>query len=289
MALDQPGKRYLSWAGSVLALGGVFFVGVRILASAETVDWRSWPDQAWGGLIVLALLYAAASFLVVVSWRCILAFLGIKAGWWPALRVHAASQVARYLPGNVFHLAGRQVLGAQENWPAIALAKSSIIELISLAAAGLLFSALVIPVIAPSVSLALASALFAVLVACIAWLGQLVFSPSIRSAFLFHCVFLLITGLVFVGVVFIVIANIDRSTFTVTSILSAYVVAWLAGLVTPGAPAGVGIREFALLALLGGQIPEGELLTAIVVGRVVTVAGDALFYLVSFIPNRTAA
>ena len=30
----------------------------------------------------------------------------------------------------------------------------------------------------------------------------------------------------------------------------AYVIAWLAGLVTPGAPAGVGVRELVMYALL---------------------------------------
>jgi uncharacterized membrane protein YbhN (UPF0104 family) len=58
----------------------------------------------------------------------------------------------------------------------------------------------------------------------------------------------------------------------------AYVVAWLAGLVTPGAPAGVGVREMVLIFLLGHAIPETELLPAVVVSRLVTVAGDVLFF-----------
>jgi uncharacterized membrane protein YeaQ/YmgE (transglycosylase-associated protein family) len=44
-------------------------------------------------------------------------------------------------------------------------------------------------------------------------------------------------------------------------ICGAYVVAWLAGLLTPGAPA--------------------DLLTAIVLGRIVTVFGDVVFYLLA--------
>ena len=59
----------------------------------------------------------------------------------------------------------------------------------------------------------------------------------------------------------------------------AYVLAWLVGLVTPGAPAGVGIRELVLLFVLKGVIPETDLLLAVVMGRVVTIFGDVLYFL----------
>jgi uncharacterized membrane protein YbhN (UPF0104 family) len=64
---------------------------------------------------------------------------------------------------------------------------------------------------------------------------------------------------------------------------SAYVVAWLIGLVTPGAPAGVGVRELILVFLLQGLVGESELLLTVVLGRVVTVTGDFLFFLVSWL------
>lgn len=57
-----------------------------------------------------------------------------------------------------------------------------------------------------------------------------------------------------------------------------YVLAWLAGLVTPGAPAGVGVRELVLLFLLKGIVAEADLLLAVVLGRVVTVVGDFGFF-----------
>ena len=59
--------------------------------------------------------------------------------------------------------------------------------------------------------------------------------------------------------------------------IGAYVLAWLAGLVTPGAPAGVGVRELVLLALLKGSVGQTELLLAVLLGRLVTVGGDVAF------------
>ena len=57
--------------------------------------------------------------------------------------------------------------------------------------------------------------------------------------------------------------------------------AWLAGLLTPGAPAGIGVRELVLVLLLKGIVPEAELLLAVLLSRLVTVGGDLLFYLVA--------
>ena len=58
----------------------------------------------------------------------------------------------------------------------------------------------------------------------------------------------------------------------------AYTAAWLAGFVTPGAPAGLGVRELVLVFLLDGHAAEPDLLPAVVLSRVVTVLGDTFFF-----------
>ena len=68
-------------------------------------------------------------------------------------------------------------------------------------------------------------------------------------------------------------------------VCGSYVVAWLACLVTPGAPAGVGIREVVLFTLLNPVVSEADLLAAIIFGRIVTVGGDVLFYLTALVMN----
>ncbi|MGD9700712.1 hypothetical protein [Acinetobacter sp.] len=63
-------------------------------------------------------------------------------------------------------------------------------------------------------------------------------------------------------------------------------VAWLVGLITPGAPAGVGVREMVLLFLLGDQIAHLNLLLAVLLGRIVTMGGDLLFFIISILLGR---
>jgi glycosyltransferase 2 family protein len=67
----------------------------------------------------------------------------------------------------------------------------------------------------------------------------------------------------------------------------SYILAWLVGLVTPGAPAGMGVRELVLLFLLSDQLSETVLLLAVILGRMVTVTGDLFFFiLIVFIRRK---
>ena len=54
--------------------------------------------------------------------------------------------------------------------------------------------------------------------------------------------------------------------------------AWMAGFVTPGAPAGLGVREAVLLALLERLLTPQQALLVVVLWRVVTTLGDVVFF-----------
>lgn len=286
MSVPSVMKPFLTWAGRMLAAGGVYFVLTQLFEVSEQMEWEAWPPRLWMALGGLALVYGSANLLAVVSWRLVLAYLGVDARWRSCLYVYASSQIARYLPGNIFHLAGRQFLGAKMGWPSMAVAKSAGAELLSLAVAGALFSVFVLPLVTPLVSSATSCVIFAALLLGVVTLARVILSSAIAYATFWHVVFLFLTGLVFVGVMNTLVRESSFHDLNGLQISAAYVFAWLVGLVTPGAPAGVGIREFVLLALLGKYFPDAELVAVVVLGRGVTMVGDALFYLVSFLPIR---
>ena len=61
------------------------------------------------------------------------------------------------------------------------------------------------------------------------------------------------------------------------SLLAAFALAWTAGLVIPGAPAGLGVFELVLVLWLGGIVQEEAALLATALSyRVVSTMGDAL-------------
>ena len=79
----------------------------------------------------------------------------------------------------------------------------------------------------------------------------------------------------------LVLSNIRTTIEPVfgSSVIGSFVAAWLVGLLTPGAPAGIGVREVFLLAALGHLVAESELLWLTSLARLVTMFGDLVFYL----------
>ncbi|MBE9069258.1 flippase-like domain-containing protein, partial [Leptolyngbya cf. ectocarpi LEGE 11479] len=59
-------------------------------------------------------------------------------------------------------------------------------------------------------------------------------------------------------------------------ILGAFSVAWLLGLVVPGAPGGVGVFEAVAIALLGNYLSSGLLLTSVALYRLISTLAEAL-------------
>jgi hypothetical protein len=105
------------------------------------------------------------------------------------------------------------------------------------------------------------------------------FSLAVVRAFIFYALFLLISGVLFWGVLLIIGTTQTQTFYMLSGITSAYVIAWLFGLVTPGAPAGIGVREYILMMLLNEQFSEPELLLAVLIGRLITALGDVIFFL----------
>jgi uncharacterized membrane protein YbhN (UPF0104 family) len=55
---------------------------------------------------------------------------------------------------------------------------------------------------------------------------------------------------------------------------------WIAGTLTPGAPAGLGTREFVMSKLLSDAYPEAKVLNMVLTLRVVSILGDmAVFFI----------
>ena len=109
------------------------------------------------------------------------------------------------------------------------------------------------------------------------------------AAFFFQTLFLVVSAGTFVLLLFAIEGTNAFVLEFWPSLGGGYILAWLVGLLTPGAPAGVGVREAVLLFMLRGCLPESDLLLAIILARVVTVFGDLIFFFSAFflIRNQT--
>jgi hypothetical protein len=280
-------RRWLHGLGSLLAVVGVGFVVLRFHEYWGQLDSSLWSAANILRLLGFSIVYAVGNLSLALAWRHLLLHLGGDAEPRTTTRIYGLSQLARYLPGNIFHLAGRQALGMSAGMSAGILAKSILWELGLIAFAGALFSALVLPAFWPAANAGIALIIWSASVATAALVLSKYLGSQMRTAFLLQTLFLTLSAGIFV----LLLASLDGVGANPASLWplagGAYIVAWLIGLVTPGAPAGVGIREMVLLFLLGHAIPETVLLPAVVLSRLVTVAGDVLFFAISIALNRT--
>ena len=281
-------KRALHWGGSALAIAGIVFVALRLRDYGVELDFARFDLTAWSLVAALALIYGLSNLMLALAWRNLLGQFGASTSRRWAVRVYGISQIAKYVPGNIFHLAGRQAMGMAAGLAGWPLAKSAVWELGLISATGGLFGLLAMPLLVPRLPVTASAGLFAASIGIAVILFLRFIGLPVARAFGWYVGFLATSALLFVGLVELLADNPVAGVGFWLSLGGAYVMAWLIGLVTPGAPAGVGVRELVLLLLLKGAVGEADLLLAVLLGRVVTVAGDLGFFGVSILMNGRA-
>ncbi len=269
-------KQGLHWFGCTLAIAGVMFVIMHLYNFSADIDVSRFGTGTWLGIIAFSWIYGLANLMLAMAWWNLLEHFQVTvSGRW-AIKTYGMTQLAKYTPGNIFHLAGRQAVGMAAGLPGWPMAKSAVGELGLLSVAGAPFAILVLPRWLPLFPLTWAALAFACTISTIALAVWQYCGASAVRAFGWHCGFLAVSGLLFAGLVGLLADNLN--SLLVIELCGAYILAWLIGLVTPGAPAGAGVRELALLFFFKGVIGETDLLMAVILGRVITVVGDLGFF-----------
>ncbi len=99
-------------------------------------------------------------------------------------------------------------------------------------------------------------------------------------SFFIYVVFFALTGVI----MWLLVQGLGSGVWdfgTLGTIAVAYTAAWFLGTITPGASGGIGVREAALVFLLGGIIGEADAVTLAVAMRVLTISGDGLYFTTS--------
>lgn len=272
------------------------------LVAAGVVVWRLlslWPQigsalQQTNVLLAitgLSLVYGGSLFLLAWTWALLIA--PWRSATFRALvRAYGISAVAKYLPGNVFHLAGRQLVGSRLDISHKTMALATVFELaLSVISALCVTAAFLIAADEPldlgigSSYILAAAVASAVLIAAILRIGagrrkrqqpSGVNVPSPKASvigFALATVFFVLSGLM-AAVLYQAITGAGSLSLTIGA---AYVAAWLTGYVVPGASGGLGVREAAMLVFLAPVIGEPMTLALAIAIRLVTTFGDLAF------------
>lgn len=288
-------KPYLRW---VIFGGTIFF----LLKSFKD----HWREVAGIEINSRELLYLVIAFIITIIahlfsglvWILILRAFKQSIEWGWGLKVYLKTNLAKYLPGNVWHFYGR-IVALKDRGSSLIIASLSV---------------LVEPLLVAATALMIALAGFA--------LGNLSFDDLLIKGWLRGLFIGIVGGILicihpqilnpilkilsrikglnhdsqtiqieyypwlpvmsamgFVGLrgcgfalTILALMPLDLSQFTL--ILSVFSLAWLLGLVIPGAPGGIGVFETTALTLLDQEFSPGLLLSALAIFRVISICAE---------------
>ncbi len=145
-------KNCLHWSGSAIAIAGIAFVALRLREYGSEIDFARFGMVEWTEIVAFALIYGLANLMLAFAWRDLLEKFGAQVTNRWAIKTYGVSQLAKYVPGNIFHLAGRQAIGMAAGIPGWPLAKSTIWELGLIAIGGAVFGVLALPLVVSAVT-----------------------------------------------------------------------------------------------------------------------------------------
>ena len=231
-------------------------------------------------------------------WHLILKTIGQpRDGRWSTV-VYLQTNIAKYLPGNVWHFYGR-VRALQSTGSSTGAAIVGVLlEPLLMAAAALGLAAICFSfTVASDWRLLVVSlgALMAMLVAIqprflnplLQKLGKAkakaqgltVITSTLRlqtypwRSLLGELGFVALRGL---GFIITIVALYTLKPGQILPVMGAFSIAWLMGLVVPGAPGGIGVFEAVAIALLGNQLPSGLLISSVALYRLISTLAEAL-------------
>lgn len=284
-------RHLLRLAGLVVTAAAVFYVVREILRqdALAAIDWQ--PSALVAQYGSAALGYALAGLGLAAAWYGLLA-VGGAPGARPVdgIGAYALTQINKYLPSNMLHLAGRHIMLRRAGASHAALVWAAAAE-IALILAGALALALIgshrqvgqllAPVwwLLPAGIVVLAAAgllarrKIGVLLAKVP-LPRLVL--AVAAAVVIYLLFFLVSALIARHL--LVQALSGPSPVSLATLTSLVGLAWAAGFVVPGSAAGFGVRESILILTLGPLAGEQAAVLVATGYRIVTLAGDVLLF-----------
>jgi hypothetical protein len=243
---------------------------------------RNWDELAgypwrvgWTWLLSSQALLLIQSLLLATLWWWGIELAGTSSTWRTGTSIWLTTQIARYLPGGVWDIAGRLVMGYQQGLSVRGMSASVALEMALQVLSASLFLLLV-----PLLRGTAAATTYLPLVVVVA-LGSLilvmppVFSRIVnlglrlmrRAPLEFRMTYrdtLMLLGArglahLLLGLGFVLFAHgVAAITWDqVPSLVAAYVGAWLVGYLAVFVPMGIGVREGVLVLLLQGMFPFG--------------------------------
>jgi hypothetical protein len=311
-------KRRIHVLGVIAALvaSGAFIAYVASALRGHDLSVYGTP-RAVAGIILAALVYGAGVPLLALAWREMLLGLGVPKHRRELVAIIGTTQIAKYVPGNIGQYLGRAAMSLAHDIPPPALAVTLVLETLLVVAAAVIvgvgtamFSTVGLELVHSnawqiSVILIMITAVAAGLLMFRDFAPRLLrrFAPRHASllssqilpprnrivrAFVLYCVANLCVGF---GLVLLTYWLLPDAKHATAFMVGCSALAWVVGFATPGAPAGLGVREGLLLLMLGPVFTPALAGVLIIALRLATTLGDVLWFFAGLmlLPKRLPA
>jgi hypothetical protein len=291
-AVVRPGLNVVGRLIAITCLVILVSIVVRYWDQLPVIDWTA------GSILVCGLVVAfglVGHGLNVLTWK---ALMGQRepVTFLQSLSIVGRSQIARYLPGNVFHYVGKAVLAKNQGLSTRWVVTSMVLETVILIVAALLVGGVGYG-IAREAWVALAGGgIVVVIVVPILFRLTASHFPSVPEAMdavgRANLAFSLVcqtTNLLLLGTSAYLFGRFLWPGLFVLGwwdLTWASALAWVCGFVTPGAPGGVGVREGILVGLFSGALGVAAAAALFLALRLAQVLADLLFFVFVVVVDR---
>jgi hypothetical protein len=255
-------------------------------------------------LVLVALLAAFANLaLAALSWRCLLPMGSAELSPSIAARIFFLSQLGKYLPGGIWNFVAAGELGREAGMARTAIIGSFVVAVMIGAGTGLALALLLVPqarenlLFSSPITIGLLVAALLILLGLPLLRGRLVAQLAIFSETsplaLAGSAMLALAAWMFAGLMVATLNVALGGPFDSEFLLlatGAYAFGWIAGFVVVVAPAGLAVREGALIAILATEMSLAEAGAIALLARAVVTLADVLAACAaSLIPRNSTA
>jgi uncharacterized membrane protein YbhN (UPF0104 family) len=279
----------------------IFFLASNFLKYWDAIALIKISNQGYFLLLCSFVFTFLSHVFAGVVWGIILDIFKIKLAQIEVIKIYLITNIAKYLPGNIWHFYGRISALTGKGYSLYVAGLSVVLEPLLMACAGLL-----ITIISANFGLInndknglFLAGQFSLLVAVLVGIHPQIINPILQKLtrsklkklndhpqelskltsyplvpLLGELGFLLIRG---TGFIFALMALIPIKISSIPILFSVFSFAWLLGLVIPGAPGGMGVFEATVIAGLDTtQFPPAIVLGALGLFRIINILAEAI-------------
>lgn len=292
-------KKLANIVGICFMIISIIFLSKKILSYKISISYIR-THVGINMFLILLIIYSLFYLISSLSWCLYIHnFIEKKISVFEEIYIFQKSNLMKYIPGNIWQYVGRNEIALRNNVPHKKVVYATICDIATMAMTAFLW----VVFLMHSEIIKLASKLlirytilgtvviFSAIIVSIVGVYYFYHKNILKKkliltflkSFFIYTLFLIGSAFLFL-LLFTYFKSKQELTFLQDiQFLGSYITSWLAGYVVPGAPGGVGIRESVMCILTKGIFEQKDILSTLIVFRIITTLGEMVSFLGSFL------